>query len=166
MMLRRFLRALLVTLTVAQPAWSADPAVELSWENLVPGLDVFIAKGLVEHGDPNAAQMDYDTIAAAGTVSDYNGRRVALAGFVVPLDLDSNVISEFLLVPYIGACIHVPPPPPNQIVYVKTAKPIKITGLFDAVIVTGVMSTPDLLATDLADIGYQIDADKIADYEF
>jgi hypothetical protein len=166
MNLRPLLLALLMTLAVAPPAWSADPAIELTWENLVPGLDVFIAKGLVAHGDPAAAQVDYDTIAAAGTVPDYNGKRVALAGFVVPLDLDSNIVREFLLVPYIGACIHVPPPPPNQIVFVRAAKPIKITGLFDAMIVTGRMSTPDLINTDLADIGYQIDADTVAEYEF
>ncbi len=164
MLSKRLLLAFAATLVLALPARAAE-VIELTWEDLVPGLDTFVAKGLVEHGQA-AATIDYDTIAAAGTVADYNGKTIALAGFVVPLDLDSTLVREFLLVPYIGACIHVPPPPPNQIVFVKAAKPIKITGLFDAVIVTGVMSTPDLIATDLADIGYQIDAQIVVDYQF
>ena len=49
-------------------------------------------------------------------------------------------VTEFLLVPWVGACIHTPPPPPNQIVHVKSAKPFEIKGMFDAVWVTGRMA--------------------------
>jgi hypothetical protein len=55
-------------------------------------------------------------------VEDLNGRIVRMPGYLLPLDVIGAKVTEFLLVPYIGACIHVPPPPPNQIVYVKVVK--------------------------------------------
>lgn len=47
-----------------------------------------------------------------------DGEVVRVAGFVVPLDDLATGAAEFLLVPYYGACIHTPPPPPNQMVHV------------------------------------------------
>ena len=55
-------------------------------------------------------------------VAELNGKRVRIGGYVVPLDFEATTIKEFLLVPFVGACIHVPPPPANQIVYVKADK--------------------------------------------
>ncbi|MDQ7988258.1 MAG: DUF3299 domain-containing protein [Candidatus Dactylopiibacterium sp.] len=52
-------------------------------------------------------------------------KRVRIAGFLVPLDADGDTMREFLLVPYFGACIHVPPPPPNQVIHVIMDKPFK-----------------------------------------
>lgn len=51
-----------------------------------------------------------------------NGKTVRIPGFMVPLEDFLDRVSEFLLVPYMGACIHVPPPPPNQLVYVQMAE--------------------------------------------
>jgi hypothetical protein len=79
---------------------------------------------------------------------------------VVPLDFEATNVKEFLLVPFVGACIHVPPPPPNQIVYVKAEKGLDIAGSFDPVAVTGVIST-ETAFTGLADAGYTITADEI-----
>ncbi|HTU52118.1 MAG TPA: DUF3299 domain-containing protein, partial [Acidobacteriaceae bacterium] len=59
-----------------------------------------------------------------------SGKRVSIPGFMVPLEDDLDVVTEFLLVPYAGACIHVPPPPPNQIVYVKMNKNTKVQVTF------------------------------------
>ena len=66
-----------------------------------------------------------------------NGAEVRIPGFVVPLEREGNALREFLLVPYFGACIHVPPPPANQIVHVVSAKPIPGTATMDAVWVSG-----------------------------
>lgn len=66
-----------------------------------------------------------------------NGAEVRIPGFVVPLEREGNALREFLLVPYFGACIHVPPPPANQIVHVVSAKPIPNTATMDAVWVSG-----------------------------
>lgn len=51
-----------------------------------------------------------------------DGREVAIAGYVVPIQLLRGAVDEFLLVPTYGACIHVPPPPANQIVRVTIDK--------------------------------------------
>ncbi|QIA63198.1 DUF3299 domain-containing protein [Vibrio astriarenae] len=52
-------------------------------------------------------------------VSDLNNTQQTVAGFVVPLEISGNKIQQFLLVPFFGACLHVPPPPPNQIILVN-----------------------------------------------
>jgi uncharacterized protein len=93
-------------------------------------------------------------------VPELNGKRVSIGGYVVPLDFESTSIKEFLLVPFVGACIHVPPPPSNQIVYVKVEKGLEITGQFDPVTVVGTMKT-ETAFTGLADAGYSIDAEAV-----
>ena len=62
-------------------------------------------------------------------VKELDGKRVRIGGYVVPLDFEATNVKEFLLVPFVGACIHVPPPPPNQIIYVKSAKGFDVAGL-------------------------------------
>ncbi len=71
-------------------------------------------------------------------VAELNGRIIRLPGFVLPLEFgDAQVVSEFFLVPYVGACIHTPPPPANQIILVKLKRSYKAGGLYDPVWVTG-----------------------------
>ena len=66
-----------------------------------------------------------------------DGVLVRFPGYLLPLEFSGAEVTEFLLVPWVGACIHTPPPPPNQIVHVKSAKPVEIKANFDAVWVTG-----------------------------
>ena len=73
-------------------------------------------------------------------VDSLDGRLVRLPGYVLPLEMGKKGVKEFLLVPYIGACIHVPPPPTNQIVFVRTARPVEVRDLYMPVTVTGRMS--------------------------
>lgn len=70
-----------------------------------------------------------------------NGKKVKLAGYLLPLEFSEEGQTEFLLVPYVGACIHAPVPPPNQIVFVEVKQPFKSEALFAAVWVTGTMRT-------------------------
>ena len=63
--------------------------------------------------------LDYQSGEAPEELAALNGTLVKVPGFVVPLEDWASVVSEFLLVPYVGACIHTPPPPPNQLVYVE-----------------------------------------------
>ena len=93
-------------------------------------------------------------------VAAFNGKRVRIGGYVVPLDFEATTVKEFLLVPFVGACIHVPPPPANQIVYVKSEKGFQVAGQFDPVWVTGTLKT-ETAFTGLADAGYSIDADSV-----
>lgn len=92
--------------------------------------------------------------------TELNGQTVKIGGYVVPLDFSATKITEFLLVPFVGACIHVPPPPANQIIYVKAKDGFQIAGDFDPVYVTGKLSAK-ITATGLAETGYTIDADSV-----
>lgn len=93
-------------------------------------------------------------IERRGTLTEpkYDGERVSIAGYLLPLDFDPDGTTEFLLVPYFGACIHEPPPPPNQVVYLKSSAPYAVTSLFEGVTVTGTMrvqsATKDLSFVD------------------
>lgn len=62
--------------------------------------------------------MDYISGKATGELQNLNGKNVRIPGFMVPLEDDMKRVTEFLLVPSAQACIHVPPPPPNQMVLV------------------------------------------------
>lgn len=93
-------------------------------------------------------------------VPELDGQDVSIGGYVVPLDFDATTVKEFLLVPFVGACIHVPPPPANQIIYVKSEKGFEIGGAFDPVTVTGRIKTVTAF-TGLADAGYTIEASSV-----
>jgi hypothetical protein len=65
------------------------------------------------------AGLDLSTGAVSEALRRLDGKVVRIPGFIVPLEDDAQFITEFLLVPYFGACVHYPPPPPNQMVHVK-----------------------------------------------
>ncbi len=100
-----------------------------------------------------------------------DGRDVRIPGYLLPLEFDGTLVTEFLLVPYIGACIHVPPPPPNQIVFVTSDQGFEIRGLYTPVWVNGAMRTekanPELFyvdGTSNISVGYVLDATQIRPY--
>jgi hypothetical protein len=64
-------------------------------------------------------EMDYITSKASSELEALDGKVVRIPGFMVPLEDDMKKVAEFLLVPSPQACIHVPPPPPNQMVLVE-----------------------------------------------
>jgi hypothetical protein len=96
--------------------------------------------------DVEALLAEYDefqakAIARGNTpVDGFDAQTIRMPGYVLPLEFAGTDVTEFLLVPYVGACIHVPPPPPNQIVYVRARQPFKSEGLFAAIWVTGRMT--------------------------
>lgn len=105
---------------------------------------------------------------------ELDGQTVRLAGYLLPLDLSGNKITDFLLVPTVGACIHVPPPPLNQIVHAVSATPTpyEIDRLFIPVSVTGILkaksTSKELFLVDGSaevDIGYSMVVEKIEDYK-
>nr|WP_024592814.1 DUF3299 domain-containing protein [Pseudoalteromonas sp. TB13] len=142
---------------------SANPPKEIFWEDLIPKNHVQIdtqAQANHEGSDQNWVQPDLD----APVVKALDSQSVSLPGFVVPLEGDSEVITEFLLVPYFGACIHVPPPPPNQIVHVTIKGGVPIDSLYDAIVVTGIIST-QTWAGEIAQVGYKMKAVGVAPFE-
>ncbi len=157
---------LLVASVVAQPR-------ELEWEELIPA-----------HWDPYAEleELGIDDMAdddprveevmealrllwrVAPVVEELEGKQVKIPGFVVPLENDGRRVREFLLVPYFGACIHVPPPPSNQTVHVIAPPGRPYRGeLFDTVWVSGPLSIVPT-HNELGDSGYRIHAEQIEKY--
>lgn len=86
------------------------------------------------------ASLSLENGEAPPALAALDGKRVVIAAFIVPLEDDMQRADEFLLVPYFGACVHTPPPPPNQMVYVKMKdrKMIRI-GWWDPVNFEGVL---------------------------
>ncbi|MBQ0719555.1 MAG: DUF3299 domain-containing protein [Gammaproteobacteria bacterium] len=97
-------------------------------------------------------------------VAEFNNQSVRIPGFIVPLELDGDqAITRFFLVPYFGACIHVPPPPPNQIIYASYPKGFKLKALYDPFWITGVLKT-SLTENDTTTSAYSIVVDSIQPY--
>jgi hypothetical protein len=129
---------------------------------------------LKKHGIDSVKVMQKRREIQTGVVKDLNGKLVRLPGYILPLEMSGLKVTEFLLVPYVGACIHVPPPPPNQIVFVKTGakKGYASKQLYEPVWVTGVISVQsmvkDLFLVDGSagiQIGYNMQANQIEPYE-
>lgn len=144
------------------PGVKADEIIELGWEDLIPGPDdqVRSLRGVIQHGELSSG---FAQAQASGVVTDYDGLIVRLPGYVVPMEYDGTGVTVFILAPFVGACVHVPPPPANQLVLVTTERPYEIDGLFDPVTVTGMIGT-SAISTDLAAIGYAISAEAIEPY--
>ena len=158
------------------PVTAAESDVrELEWEELMPEgwdpfaeLDALTSDELGSLSDDSVQAVELfnayqEAIRSAPVVAELDGQRVRLPGFMVPLDFENTEISEFLLVPYFGACIHVPPPPSNQIVYVKTVAAYPMRELFDPVWVTGELRTEAHL-NEVGDAGYTLQATIIEPY--
>lgn len=62
------------------------------------------------------------TLVSPPALKKILGQEISIKGFMMPLDYDSKAVSEFLFMPYIPSCMHVPPPPANQLVLVKMKK--------------------------------------------
>ena len=133
-----------------EPAGSTKAYREIIWDDLVPKdwdpMKPFRERstGVLNDADPRANQMLQDMRALwdnAPTVQALDGEAVKLPGYVVPLEETGGALKEFLLVPYFGACIHVPPPPANQIIHVVADKPVKGFRTMDTVWVSGTLHT-------------------------
>jgi hypothetical protein len=145
---------------------------EVKWEELIsPAWDPdAIVRALnldtMMDGDPRAVtaleklRQEWERAPANPTL---NNAEVRLSGFVVPLEREGNALREFLLVPYFGACIHVPPPPANQIVHVVTAKAVPNTATMDAVTVSGKL-TLFQVQTQMGRSGYRLQATQVEPY--
>ena len=95
------------------------------------------------------------------TVAAMNGKQIRIGGYPVPLEADAKGHSTlFFLVPYPGACIHVPPPPPNQLVLVRFPKGVKPDDIYTPLWVSGTLEI-EQVSNDLADAAYAIDKARV-----
>lgn len=146
---------------------------EIKWEELVPKdwnpskefKDLNLA-GLND-SDPRAVRAleklkeAWDNAPANPAL---NGGRVRIPGFLVPVERTRDVISEFLLVPYFGACIHTPPPPSNQVIHVFPARMVKGLNAMDPVWVSGVLEV-SRSDTTMGNASYRVNADIVEAYK-
>lgn len=109
-------------------------------------------------------ELDLKTGKAPENLKVYDGQKIRMPGFVVPLEDNKSQVSEFLLVPYVGACIHTPPPPANQIVHIRTAdqKPVSVNTT-DPIWVIGELKIATA-KSPYGDVAYQIRALSVEPY--
>lgn len=160
--------------TAVEAVQTPAEAREFTWDDLIPAdyrPDAVMSQidvSSMEDGDPKAVAAMEKLRALwkdAPVVKELDGRKIKLGGFAVPLDGDGKITTEFLLVPYYGACIHVPPPPANQAILISLDKPQDIIKQpFDAVWVEGVLKI-ERFSNDLADAGYAMKSAIVTPYE-
>ena len=151
---------------------AAEPYKNTTWEALVPK-DWDPAKefkslnlGAMQDSDPRAMEAltrMKDTWSNAPTERSMDGVRIKISGFAIPLEMKGDKVTEFLLVPYFGACIHTPPPPSNQVIHVLPRQAAKGFHSMDTVWVTGTLKT---LRSDTAmgTSSYRLDAVSVEPY--
>ena len=128
---------------VPMPAASADP-VAIDWKTL--------------------GALDYVNGKVPASLQALNGKEVRIPGFIVPLEDYEEEGAEFLLVPYFGACVHTPPPPPNQMVYVRMqgGKKLKF-GWWDPVWMEGTLKI-EHFDSPYGAVGFQLIGTKTSPY--
>lgn len=159
----------------AEPAASSSEVMKIDWDSLIPNshrpdsdlIDQY-NNGEIEADDPKIIALKslmQELLDLAPVNKQLEGKIIRLPGFVIPVEHDGDKISEFLLVPYHGACIHVPAPPSNQIVYVRVPGGTDAAeNNYDTVYVTGRL-TIEKTENDVAETGYVIDALEVVPFE-
>ncbi|MEM9839654.1 MAG: DUF3299 domain-containing protein [Pseudomonadota bacterium] len=143
----------LIALTVAGATAHASSAVAVvEWRDLMPNgerppLPLFGHPGTSIELDIPEQKPDFRTNSAV------LNQFVRIEGFAVPLDMEGGKVRRLLLVPFFGACIHLPPPPPNQIIDVTLAQPMRLPDLYAPVSVEGLLIA-ERSQTELAGTAY------------
>jgi hypothetical protein len=152
----------------------ANAYQEVDWDELIP--DGWRKQVILEmarmrrfanaaDGDPKAEEAYAKlkkTWDAAPIVKSMIGKKVRIPGYVVPLDAERMQSSDFLIVPYFGACVHSPPPPANQIIMIIPPKGTR-TKTMDAIWVEGTLGE-ERTFSDVGTSAYVIRADKVTPY--
>lgn len=97
--------------------------------------------------------------------TDLNNKDIRIPGFIVPVEFDGKVVTRFLLVPYFGACIHEPPPPPNQTIYAELEAGFRLESLWTPYWIEGTIVASQV-EEELATASYTMTANKIEIYSY
>jgi len=152
----------MVTGLATAPA-RADDVRQITWDDLLPAGWVPPVVAIDHFFDLPAGPTL--SLAEAPVVPAMNGQLVKLPGYLVPIELEGQRIRSFLMVPYFGACIHVPPPPPNQVVLVRLDTAISLDDPYGAHWVTGRLST-DASSTLLAETAYTMQGQLVEVFDW
>ncbi len=149
---RRLFAACLTAILIATSAVAAEDAETISWRDLLPVFDETLL-------------LDDNTPWGERVRIDLNDKKVRIPGFIVPVDFgNTQVVTRFLLVPYFGACIHEPPPPPNQTIYAEFEPGYKLESLWDPFWIEGDISVFRVVES-LATASYTLRAEKIEPFD-
>lgn len=157
--------ATVLALALVGAAFGAPRVLE--WKDLVPENE---RNRPPVYQDPIALALREDLLEPGaqptyGIVEALDGAEVRIPGFLVPLEAGEKGLEAAFLVPYFGACIHEPPPPPNQIVYVRIAQPFRLGDMWRPFWVEGELSTASY-DDELGSAAYTLDAVKVEEYQW
>lgn len=157
---------------------------EIEWTELMPAEDLEalqnppdyimdIEEGSAEDKVVNQGEKPTDmffddeyqrALLSTTVVSEMDGKAIRIPGFIVPLEFnDDKTVSQFFLVPFFGACIHVPPPPPNQVIHVTSSNGVKLENLYTPHWVSGVVNSV-FIENEIASATYAMDAVDVEVY--
>lgn len=175
---------LITCLTMTQPLLADDNYELIDWVDLMPDDDLEALMNPPEYLDEiedgsmedqissqllgaleNSADDRYQqALTSAKVKPEYDQRSIRLPGFIVPVEMnEQQLVTEFFLVPFFGACIHYPPPPPNQIIYVTSKEGVAQQNLYDPYWVEGMLTTT-ITENEVAVSAYAMNADNIELY--
>ncbi len=161
-----YLFFLLIFIFLQQNAHSKENYI-LNWDKLIPenAYDFIPEDGGTDELWQDKSFLKKLDIAGLKINKKMVGKKIKLYGFMVPLKTDYTetlIVNEFVLVPTAGMCIHVPPPPPNQMVFVKLNKPEKARYMYNPISVEGILiNTPPI--KEVYNSIYEMKVDKILD---
>ncbi len=176
-----------ILIVSSAPAVSADAQSyeDIDWTELMPAEDLSallnrpaflddIADGSAQDSldsfqqrqlEDEQAQQYQAALSSTRVIQGFDGKAIRIPGFIVPLEQNEDKeVTRFFIVPYFGACLHMPPPPPNQILYVESEQGITLENLFDPYWFEGVVSIEqkvDAMGTS----AYSLSLDNYALYE-
>ena len=176
-----------ILIVASAPAVSADAQSyeEIDWTELMPAEDLSallnrpaflddIADGSAQDSldsfqqrqlEDEQAQQYQAALSSTRVIQGFDGKAIRIPGFIVPLEQNEDKeVTRFFIVPYFGACLHMPPPPPNQILYVESEQGITLENLYDPYWFEGVVSIEqkvDAMGTS----AYSLSLDNYALYE-
>ncbi|WP_339849241.1 DUF3299 domain-containing protein [uncultured Nisaea sp.] len=148
----------------AYPAGASGKPRDILWEDLIPAASAPQPADKSTSLFDNSGPPPEQSMVGNDVVRELAGTRIRIPGYIIPLDYNGEGVNELILVPYVGACIHVPPPPPNQLILVRIAQSYNPREMFEPVYVSGVLGILEE-QTDLAEVGYSLEADAITPYE-
>ena len=173
-------RKLVLTLSLVLLPFFAhgqDEVLAIDWVDLISqkDLDAILDAPTFSHdqyGWQEQLESDPESEAYMNALQSFDinpdlvNKRVMLPGFIVPTKYnDERKVTEFFLVPFFGACLHLPPPPPNQIIHVTYERGVELENFYDAHVVHGLL-TNETVRTDIADSAYRMQAEGVSMYSF
>lgn len=175
------LGVMMLVWSIGTSAVSADEYRHLDWLELLPAQErlSLLNQAPIDHGEETTRQRQpalggnnslgrndaaTDRLSV-NVVAELADESVRLPGFVVPLEYDADkAVTEFFLVPFFGACIHVPAPPPNQIIHVEIPQGFELSSIYEPYVIQGTLK----ISTTERELGisaYSIEPDAVVPYE-